>query len=124
MRTAASKIVTADDAVTQASAARSAGRRIALVSGRFELLHPGVVRTLADARTGADVLIVALLAHPTALVADAERAQLVAALRDVDHVAVVAPEDLPGFVERLGPDAHVSEGDAPETRALLERLRR
>jgi bifunctional ADP-heptose synthase (sugar kinase/adenylyltransferase) len=124
MRTAASKIETPEGVAVRVDRARAAGRHVALASGRFELLQPGLVRALADAKGAGDVLVVALLSDPAALVADAERALLVAALRAVDHVAVVAPGELPALLARLRPDAHVPEGDAAETRALLERLRR
>ena len=77
-----------------------AGRTVAFANGCFDLLHVGHVRYLQAAAREADRLIVAInddasvaaLKGPNRpLLADADRAELVAALRGVDYV-VIFPE--------------------------------
>jgi rfaE bifunctional protein nucleotidyltransferase chain/domain len=74
---------------------RAENRRIVLCHGVFDLMHPGHVRHLSQARTFGDVLVVTLTpdryvnkganrpAFPEAL-----RAEVLAALADVDYVAI------------------------------------
>ena len=93
---------------------RAAGRRIALTNGCFEILHVGHVRSLADARRTADCLIVAINSDASvlkwkgreAVVPQAERAELVAALAGVDHVYVFDERSVDGLLELIRPDAY------------------
>jgi bifunctional ADP-heptose synthase (sugar kinase/adenylyltransferase) len=121
VRTAESKIASLDDASRHVASARAAGKRVALASGSFEVLHAAETRWLDAARAGADVLVVAVTSD-AALVPDHDRAELVAAVRAVDHVVVVPARQIDALVERLRPDTHRRANDA-ETRALFERLR-
>jgi bifunctional ADP-heptose synthase (sugar kinase/adenylyltransferase) len=130
------------------SKAHAAGTRVAVASGGFALLHRPWVEALAAARAEAEMLVVIVRsegARETAAILPAEdRALLVAALRDVDHVLVAGAEDVAGLLFRLRPDIYfpsetvpgeaevvqsyggvvVLSGDAErETRQLLERLR-
>src|SRR6059058_1825564 len=79
---------------------RAAGRTIAFANGCFDLLHVGHVRYLESAAREADVLVVAvnddasvrvLKGEGRPILAAADRAELVAALRCVDYV-IVFPE--------------------------------
>ena len=116
------------------------------VSGCFDLLHPGHVRLLEQARSLGDVLVVLLesdraararfaqpnvssgntLARP--VTAAAERAEIVASLAAVDCVTIVEDSFLPEFSASFSPDVFVvaapAGGDAATRRELndLERL--
>ena len=115
-----------NDLVPLAGAWRDAGKRIVFTNGVFDLLHPGHVRYLREARALGDVLIVAVNSDRSARMLDkgpgrplnpaAERAEVLAALESVDAV-VVFDEDTPFEVVRaLQPDVLVKGADwAPGT---------
>lgn len=110
-----------DDLVPLASTWRDAGKRIVFTNGVFDLLHPGHVRYLREARALGDVLIVAVNSDRSARTLDkgtgrplnpaAERAEVLAALESVDAV-VVFDEDTPfEIVRALQPDVLVKGAD-------------
>lgn len=99
---------------------RAAGRTIAFANGCFDLLHVGHVRYLQGAAAEADRLIVAVnadasvrgLKGPGRPVQDeADRAELVAALRGVDYVVLFAEPDVSRLLTRLQPDVHCKGTD-------------
>jgi D-sedoheptulose 7-phosphate isomerase len=114
--------MTATDAGLQAelAAVRARGGRIVTTNGCFDLLHPGHVRFLAQARAFGDFLVVGLnsdasvraLKGPTRpVVPVAERAAMLLALRDVDRV-VVFEELVPlAFLDAVRPDVHCKGAD-------------
>lgn len=99
---------------------RAGGARLVFTNGVFDLLHVGHVRYLAEARALGDALVVAInsdrsvreLKGPDRPVFDqAERAEILAALRCVDYVVIfddVSPRSLIG---KLLPDVLVKGGD-------------
>ena len=99
---------------------RAAGRSLAFANGCFDLLHVGHVRYLQSAAAEADRLIVAinddesvrtLKGEGRPVLAAADRAELVAALRGVDYV-VIFPEPTVGpLLEALKPDVHCKGTD-------------
>ncbi|MGN6250196.1 MAG: D-glycero-beta-D-manno-heptose 1-phosphate adenylyltransferase [Marmoricola sp.] len=99
---------------------RDAGRRIVFTNGCFDVLHLGHVRSLEEARSWGDVLVVGVNSDASVrrlkgpdrpVVPDQERAALLAALRAVDLV-VVFDEDSPiGLLETVRPDVYVKGGD-------------
>jgi rfaE bifunctional protein nucleotidyltransferase chain/domain len=101
---------------------REAGRRIVFTNGVFDLLHPGHVRYLQDARGLGDVLIVGLNADASVrrnkgparpINPEDERAEVLAALACVDAV-VIFEEDTPAEIVRLvQPDVLVKGADWP-----------
>ncbi len=102
------------------AADRKAGRTIAFANGVFDLLHVGHVRYLQAAAAEGDRLIVAvndddsvrrLKGEGRPILAAADRAELVAALRGVDYV-VIFPEPTVGpLLELLTPDVHCKGTD-------------
>lgn len=99
---------------------RGRGRRIVLANGAFDLLHVGHVRYLEGARRLGDVLVVAVNSDASVraakgagrpVVPAAERAELVAALRCVDHVLVFDAPDVRGIIRALKPDVHAKGTD-------------
>ncbi|MGK5445084.1 D-glycero-beta-D-manno-heptose 1-phosphate adenylyltransferase [Micromonospora sp. URMC 105] len=101
---------------------RRAGRSIVFTNGCFDVLHPGHVRYLEQARALGDLLVVAVnsdgsvrrLKGPDRPVNPVEdRITLLAALSCVDHV-VVFEEDSPAkLIETVRPDVYVKGGDYP-----------
>ncbi|MEN6440738.1 MAG: bifunctional D-glycero-beta-D-manno-heptose-7-phosphate kinase/D-glycero-beta-D-manno-heptose 1-phosphate adenylyltransferase HldE [Syntrophobacter sp.] len=99
---------------------RSSGLRVVFANGCFDLLHPGHVHLLHQARALGDRLIVGLntdssvrrLKGPTRpILRENDRATLLAALSCVDAV-VLFDEDTPlALIERLRPDILVKGSD-------------
>ena len=99
---------------------RDGGKRLVFTNGVFDLLHVGHVRYLAQARALGDALVVAINSDRTVgelkgpnrpIFNQAERAEILAALRVVDYVVVfddVSPRSLIG---ELLPDVLVKGGD-------------
>ena len=106
-------------------AARARGARIALTNGCFDVLHVGHLRLLREARSLADLLVVALNDDASArankgagrpLVPLAERMELLAALEGVDYVTSFGEPTAAALLERLRPEIHVKGTDwTPET---------
>ncbi len=99
---------------------RQAGRTIAFANGGFDLLHVGHVRYLEAARREADRLVVAVnddqsirgLKGPSRpVLAEADRAELVAALRAVDYVVIFPEPTVTPLLELLKPDVHCKGTD-------------
>ena len=99
---------------------RAGGKRLVFTNGVFDLLHVGHVRYLRQARALGDALVVAInsdrsvreLKGPERPVFDeGERAEILAALRDVDYVVVFDDISPRATIRRLLPDALVKGGD-------------
>jgi D-beta-D-heptose 7-phosphate kinase/D-beta-D-heptose 1-phosphate adenosyltransferase len=99
---------------------RKEGARLVFTNGVFDLLHVGHVRYLAQARALGDALVVAInsdrtvreLKGPDRPVFDqAERAEILAALRAVDYVIVFDDVSPRSLIMRLLPDVLVKGGD-------------
>lgn len=101
---------------------RRQGLRLVFTNGCFDLLHPGHVRYLAQARAHGDALVVALnsdasvrrLKGPSRPVQDERaRALVMAALASVDYVTIFDQETPAGIIDELVPDVLVKGGDWP-----------
>lgn len=101
-------------------ALRAAGQRVVFTNGCFDLLHPGHVRYLEQARSLGDALIVAInsdasvrrLKGPTRpLLPEADRARVLAALAAVDFVTVFSDDTPYALIQALEPDVLVKGGD-------------
>lgn len=110
------RVLDADAAVAWREEQRAAGRRVVSTNGVFDLLHAGHVAYLAWARAQGDALLVLLNADESVrrlkgperpIVAYADRARVVAALRSVDAVAGFAELTPETLLERIRPDVHV-----------------
>lgn len=108
------------DIAAFAAAQRGAGRTVVFTNGVFDLLHPGHVRYLQEARGLGDVLIVGLNADASVrrnkgaqrpINPETERAEVVLALQCVDAV-VIFGEDTPAEIIRIvQPDILVKGAD-------------
>ncbi len=97
------------------------GHTVVFTNGVFDLLHPGHVRYLADARALGDLLIVGVNTDASVrrlekgperpLNTEADRAEVLAALTSVDAV-VLFDEDTPhAIVSAIQPDVLVKGAD-------------
>jgi len=119
------RIVTREELKELVEADRAAGRTVALANGCFDLLHVGHVRYIEAASAEADRLIVAvnddesvaaLKGAGRPVMAAADRAELVAALRAVDYVVLFGEPTVAGLLQQLQPDVHCKGTDyTPDT---------
>lgn len=112
-----------DEAAALAERLRADGKRVVLANGCFDLLHVGHIRYLRDARALGDALFVGLNSDPAVrrlkgpgrpLMPATERAELLAALRDVDHVVLFDDDTADRLVARLRPHVHAKGTDYTE----------
>src|SRR5512140_3807333 len=113
-------IVSRDEARRLVEDWRAQGRTIAFTNGVFDLLHPGHVRYLADARAEGDALVVGMNSDRSVraikgagrpIVPQAERAEVLAALASADAVCIF-DEDTPAeIIADLQPDVLVKGAD-------------
>ena len=117
------KVLSIAEAVALVEHLRHSGKKVVLTNGVFDLLHPGHVRYLQDARREGDALIVAVnsdrsvraIKGPTRPVnPEGERAEVLAALACVDAVVVFDEDDPQQIVSRLQPDVLVKGADWAE----------
>lgn len=117
--------MTLDDVKAQVEAWRKEGKTIALANGVFDLLHVGHLRYLQEAKTLADKLVVAVNSDASTraykgpgrpIIPEAERVELLRALRCTDLVFLFSEPDVRGVIRALKPDVHVKGTDyTPET---------
>jgi rfaE bifunctional protein nucleotidyltransferase chain/domain len=93
---------------------------IAFANGAFDLLHVGHVRYLEGAKREADRLVVAINSDASVrglkgpmrpILQQADRAELVAALRAVDYVVIFDEPTVAPLLELLKPDVHCKGTD-------------
>jgi rfaE bifunctional protein nucleotidyltransferase chain/domain len=117
------RVLGADEAAAFAAEVRAAGKTVVFTNGVFDLVHPGHIRYLRDARALGDALIVAVNSDRSVrsykdpgrpINPEQERAELIASLAFVD-AAVVFDEDTPhAIVRRIQPDVLVKGADWAE----------
>lgn len=117
------KIFSLEIATQLASEWRREGMKVAFTNGCFDLLHPGHLSLLDQARQTADRLIVGLNSDQSAtrlkgpgrpVQGEAARATVLASLKSVDAV-VIFGEDTPlQLIEALAPDVLVKGADYTE----------
>jgi len=135
MRSAQSKIIDRKTAIETTAQLKRAGKVVVLANGCFDTLHVGHIRYLAGAKREGDLLIVAVNSDESVkclkgsgrpVLDEQARAQLVAALRDVDYVLIFPEPDVAPLLEELRPTVHAKGTDytaetVPE-RATSQRL--
>lgn len=114
------EVLTREQLVEVVRHGRAEGRTYAFANGAFDLLHVGHIRYLEAARREADHLIVAVnddasvrgLKGPgRPVMAEGDRAELVAALRAVDYVVLFSDPTVTPLLELLRPDVHCKGTD-------------
>jgi len=113
---------------------RRAGERITLANGGFDLLHVGHVRYLRAAKglggrmivaINSDESVRALKGEGRPIMPANERAEIVAALADVDAVIIFPELDVRAIIREIRPDIHAKGTDytldsVPERDAVAE----
>jgi rfaE bifunctional protein nucleotidyltransferase chain/domain len=113
---------------------RSAGERIVLANGNFDLLHVGHVRYLRGAKELGGKLVVAINSDESVralkgqgrpLMPAVERAEIIAALSDVDAVVIFPELDVRALIREIRPDIQAKGTDytvdsVPERDAVAE----
>jgi rfaE bifunctional protein nucleotidyltransferase chain/domain len=114
------KILSLDELLGLRKRLRADGKILVFTNGVFDLLHVGHVRYLAAARALGDTLLVAvnsdnavrrLKGDDRPIVIEAERAEILAALKQVDYVTVFDDVSPRGLIAELLPDVLVKGGD-------------
>jgi D-glycero-beta-D-manno-heptose 1-phosphate adenylyltransferase len=113
---------------------RRAGERITLANGGFDLLHVGHVRYLRGAKALGGRLVVAINSDESVralkgegrpIMPAEERAEIVAALADVDAVIIFPELDVRAIISEIRPDIQAKGTDytadsVPERDAVAE----
>jgi rfaE bifunctional protein nucleotidyltransferase chain/domain len=114
------KILSQSELARRAQQWRSAGEKIILANGCFDVLHVGHIRYLHAAKQLGGKLVVGVNSDASARALkgegrprtpDSERAEILAALQDVDAVTVFDQLDVRELVRLLRPDIHAKGTD-------------
>jgi rfaE bifunctional protein nucleotidyltransferase chain/domain len=114
------KIVSQEELIHMTAREKRAGRRVVFTNGCFDLLHPGHVRCLAEARALGDVLVVAVNSDLSVrgnkgperpLVPEQDRAEVLAALACVDYVTIFDEPTPRELISRVLPSVLVKGAD-------------
>jgi D-glycero-beta-D-manno-heptose 1-phosphate adenylyltransferase len=99
---------------------RHAGERVILANGNFDLLHVGHVRYLHGAKALGGKLVVAINSDASVrelkgegrpVMPEHERAEIVAALADVDAVVIFPELDVRAIIREIRPDIQAKGTD-------------
>jgi rfaE bifunctional protein nucleotidyltransferase chain/domain len=129
-----SKILNREQLKQRVAHWRADGEKITLANGCFDLLHVGHVRYLHAAKELGGRLIVAINSDESVrslkgegrpLMPAGERAEILAALSDVDAVVVFPEADVRALVREIHPDIHAKGTDytaasVPERDTVIE----
>jgi rfaE bifunctional protein nucleotidyltransferase chain/domain len=116
----AKKILTHAELQKQVANWRQAGDSITLTNGAFDLLHVGHVRYLRAAKQLGGRLVVAVNSDASVrslkgegrpLVPETERAEMLAALADVDAVVIFPELDVRAIIREVRPNVHAKGTD-------------
>jgi D-glycero-beta-D-manno-heptose 1-phosphate adenylyltransferase len=118
--TAQTKILNRDELRQRVEQWRRAGDRITLANGNFDLLHVGHVRYLRGAKALGGKLVVAINSDASVrtlkgqgrpITPEHERAEIVAALADVDAVVIFSELDVRPIIREIRPDIQAKGTD-------------
>jgi D-beta-D-heptose 7-phosphate kinase / D-beta-D-heptose 1-phosphate adenosyltransferase len=114
------KIMPAETALRRIAEWRRHGLRIGFTNGCFDLIHPGHVHLLAQARAACDRLVVALNTDASVkrlkgperpIQSEAARATVMSSLASVDLVVLFAEDTPLSLIEAIRPDVLVKGAD-------------
>lgn len=128
------KILSREELHRRAEEWRRAGERVTLANGNFDLLHVGHVRYLRGAKELGERLVVAINSDESVrrlkgegrpIMPEQERAEIVAALADVDAVVIFPELDVRAIIREIQPDIQAKGTDytaesVPERDAVAE----
>jgi len=114
------KVLTRDELRRRVEHWRNAGERVILANGCFDLLHVGHIRYLRAAKELGGRLIVAINSDQSVrglkgegrpLMPDTERAEILAALEDVDAIVIFSESDVRALIREIRPNVHAKGTD-------------
>jgi D-beta-D-heptose 7-phosphate kinase/D-beta-D-heptose 1-phosphate adenosyltransferase len=114
------RIVSREELTALLGRAQRGARRVVFTNGCFDLLHPGHIRTLEEARSLGDVLVVGLNRDASVrkakgdarpVIGEEERAEVLAALEAVDFVVLFGEPTPRELIAALLPDVLVKGAD-------------
>ncbi|MGA2904767.1 MAG: bifunctional D-glycero-beta-D-manno-heptose-7-phosphate kinase/D-glycero-beta-D-manno-heptose 1-phosphate adenylyltransferase HldE [Candidatus Korobacteraceae bacterium] len=117
------KVLRLDRLLSRVTTWRSTSQRVVFTNGCFDILHIGHIRLLEEARRKGDRLIVGLNSDESVrrlkgplrpIIAEGERARVLAALSAVDAVVVFDESTPLQLIEAIHPDVLVKGGDYTE----------
>jgi D-beta-D-heptose 7-phosphate kinase/D-beta-D-heptose 1-phosphate adenosyltransferase len=120
---ASRKLASLDEITELATEYRRQGKRIVFTNGCFDLLHVGHVTYLQEAATLGDILIVAInsddsvrrLKGPSRpVIAEHDRATMLASLECVDHVLIFTEDTPISLLQKIRPDVLIKGGSTAE----------
>jgi D-glycero-beta-D-manno-heptose 1-phosphate adenylyltransferase len=128
------KILSRKELLQRVAGWRGKGETVTLANGCFDLLHVGHVRYLRAAKALGGRLIVAVNADRSVralkgpgrpLIPAAERAEILAALEDVDAVVIFPEKDVRAIIREIHPEVHAKGTDysadsVPERDVVME----
>jgi len=134
MSMSSEKILSREELKQRAAAWRQRGESVTLANGCFDLLHVGHVRYLRAAKQLGGRLIVAVNSDESAralkgegrpLMPAQERAEILAALADVDAVVIFSEPDVRALIREIRPNIQAKGTDysaesVPERDAMRE----
>jgi rfaE bifunctional protein nucleotidyltransferase chain/domain len=118
-------VISQDELILRRVGWKRNGRRVVFASGAFDLLHPGHVRLLEQARSFGDIVVVGIEINASSrdrnvslpelpgrpITPSTERAEIIAALASVDFAVEIDSESSPSFADRLAPDVIIKGGN-------------
>ncbi len=114
------KILSHEDLLRERISLRTEGKSLVFTNGVFDLLHVGHVRYLQRARTLGDSLLVAINSDRSVrelkgdsrpVIVEQERAEILAALRQVTYVTIFDDISPRALIARVLPDVLAKGGD-------------
>jgi rfaE bifunctional protein nucleotidyltransferase chain/domain len=112
--------LTLEEAIVRFGREKRNSQRVVFTNGCFDLLHPGHIRSLEEARALGDALIVGLNSDASVrelkgagrpVIPENERAEILASLDCVDAVVIFGEPTPREVIARLLPDVLVKGGD-------------
>ena len=125
-------VISQDELIPRRAEWKRYGQRVVFASGVFDVLHPGHVRLLEQARSHGDILVVGIesdekspgqnctTTNTRAITPACERAEIIASLAAVDFAVEFNPASLPSFLAQLAPDV-IIKGARPASQPADQR---
>jgi rfaE bifunctional protein nucleotidyltransferase chain/domain len=98
---------------------RQKKKKIIFTCGCFDLLHIGHIRTLKEAQSYGDILIVGVNSNNSVrknkgkfrpIIPENERAEIIASIEYVDYVTIFSESTPENLIDLVKPDIHVKAG--------------
>jgi rfaE bifunctional protein nucleotidyltransferase chain/domain len=114
------KVRTPDELSRLRPAWATQGKKVVWTNGCFDLLHVGHVRSLREAKSLGDILIVGINSDRSVrgnkgeirpFICQDDRAEMIAALESVDYVTIFDDPTPVGILSELRPDIHCKGAD-------------